>query len=366
MAFVTISAVMSGVSSVRKIFEEAEKRREREGVETCLFVDEIHRFNKAQQDSFLPKVEEGLVTLVGATTENPSFEMNAAMLSRMRVFVLRRLDEAALLGLLSRAEKHLGKELPLTDSARALLVSMADGDGRYLLNSVEDIKDHRGDFLTEEGLLGKLQRRRPLYDKGADHHYNLISALHKSLRGSDTDASLYWLARMLEGGDDPLYIARRLVRFAYEDVGLADPEASVQALAAWDTWHRLGSPEGDIALAHAVIYLATAPKSNRAYRALGKAQKSARLSGSLMPPKSILNAPTALMKREGYGEGYVYDHDTPEGFSGGNFFPDGFEEERYYKPVERGFEREIKKRLLYWEKLKESFGRKGGKGESKG
>jgi putative ATPase len=352
LAFEPLSAVFSGVADLRKVFEAAKKRRDM-GQGTLLFVDEIHRFNRAQQDAFLPYVEDGTVILVGATTENPSFELIGALLSRAQVFVLRRLDDAALEMLLARAEAHLGHALPLTPDGRAALRAMADGDGRFLLNLVEEI-----DRLPREPALGPqqlaelVQRRAPLYDKGQEGHYNLISALHKSLRGSDTDAALYWLARMLAGGEDPIYILRRLTRAAVEDIGLADPQALVQALAAWDAYDRLGSPEGELAVAQLAIYLASAPKSNAAYAAFGEARRMARETGSLMPPMHILNAPTRLMRGLGYGKGYVYDHATEEGFSGQDYFPDGVARREFYRPGERGFEREIKKRLEYWDKLR--------------
>jgi putative ATPase len=352
LAFEPLSAVFSGVADLRKVFDAARKCREA-GRGTLLFIDEIHRFNRAQQDAFLPYVEDGTVILVGATTENPSFELNGALLSRAQVLVLRRLDDAALETLLLRAEAHLGRALPLTPDGRAALRAMADGDGRFLLNLVEEIERlPREKVLGPQALAELVQRRAPLYDKGQEGHYNLISALHKSLRGSDTDAALYWLARMLEGGEDPIYILRRLTRAAVEDIGLADPQALVQALAAWDAYDRLGSPEGDLALAQLVIYLASAPKSNAAYAAFGEARAMARDTGSLMPPLHILNAPTGLMKKLGYGRGYVYDHATEEGFSGQNYFPDGVARREFYHPTERGFEREIKKRLDYWDRLR--------------
>ena len=353
LVFEPLSAVFSGVADLRKVFDGARKRREM-GQGTLLFVDEIHRFNRAQQDAFLPVVEDGTVILVGATTENPSFELNGALLSRAQVFVLRRLDDAALETLLARAEASLGRKLPLSEDGRAALRAMADGDGRFLLNLVEEI-----DRLPASAPLGPadlaeiVQRRAPLYDKQQEGHYNLISALHKSLRGSDTDAALYWLARMLAGGEDPIYILRRLTRAAVEDIGLADPQALTQALAAWDAYDRLGSPEGELAVAQLVIYLATAPKSNAAYTAFGEAQRMARETGSLMPPMHILNAPTRLMRDLGYGSGYVYDHATEEGFSGQNYFPDGVPRQNFYRPGERGFEREVKKRLDYWDKLRQ-------------
>ncbi|MHC4917833.1 MAG: replication-associated recombination protein A, partial [Planctomycetota bacterium] len=316
-----------------------------------------HRFNRAQQDGFLPYVEDGTVILVGATTENPSFELNAALLSRCQVFVLKRLSHEALEELTARAEAEAGRRLPLEEDARNALIAMADGDGRYLLNLCEELLALAEDrTLDTAGLAEVVQKRAPLYDKSQDGHFNLISALHKSLRGSDTDAALYWLARMLVAGEDPNYVARRLVRFAVEDVGLADPQALVQATAAWQAYERLGSPEGELALAQAVIYLGTAPKSNAAYRAFGAARKAAGETGSLMPPRHILNAPTGLMKNLGYGAGYAYDHDTAEGFSGQNYFPEGMARPDFYRPVDRGFEREIKKRLDYWAKLR---GKKG-------
>jgi len=353
LAFEPLSAVFSGVADLRKVFDAAKKRREM-GHGTLLFVDEIHRFNRAQQDAFLPNVEDGTVILVGATTENPSFELIGALLSRAQVFVLRRLDDGALETLLQRAEKHLGHKVPLTDDGRAALRAMADGDGRFLLNLVEEIdRVPREPLLGPQELARLVQRRAPLYDKGQEGHYNLISALHKSLRGSDTDAALYWLARMLAGGEDPIYILRRLVRAAVEDIGLADPQALVQALAAWDAYDRLGSPEGELAVAQLLIYLASAPKSNAVYAAFGEAERVADDTGSLMPPMHILNAPTRLMRDLGYGSGYVYDHATLEGFSGQNYFPDGIARHNFYRPGERGFEREIKKRLDYWDKLRQ-------------
>jgi putative ATPase len=353
LAFEPLSAVFSGVADLRKVFEAARQRRAA-GRGTLLFVDEIHRFNRAQQDAFLPVVEDGTVILVGATTENPSFELIGALLSRAQVFVLRRLTDDDLETLLQRAERHLGRPLPLTGEARAALRAMADGDGRFLFNLVEELaRLPAEDPLDPQRLALLVQRRAPLYDKAQEGHYNLISALHKSVRGSDTDAALYWLARMLAGGEDPIYIIRRLTRAAVEDVGLADPQAVMQALAAWNTFERLGSPEGELALAQCVIYLATAPKSNAAYEAFGEAQLLARETGSLMPPLHILNAPTRLMRKLGYGKGYVYDHATPEGFSGQNYFPEGVGRSNFYRPGERGFEREIKKRLDYWERLRD-------------
>lgn len=354
LEFEPLSAVFSGVADLRKVFDRAKARRA-DGRITLLFVDEIHRFNRAQQDGFLPYVEDGTVTLVGATTENPSFELNGALLSRCQVFVLNRLDDAALETLIVRAEAAEGRSLPLDGDARAALRAMADGDGRFVLNLAEELFALPGaEPLDTRALTAAVQRRAPLYDKGQEGHYNLISALHKSLRGSDTDAALYWLARMLSGGEDPRYIARRMARFAYEDVGLADPQAAVQALAAWDCYERIGSPEGELALAQAAIYLATAPKSNAAYKAFGAASRAARETGSLMPPKHILNAPTKLMKDIGYGKDYAYDHDTPEGFSGQDYFPEDMGRRDFYRPVDRGFEREIGKRLEYWSRLRSS------------
>ncbi|MBX6366641.1 MAG: replication-associated recombination protein A [Rhodospirillales bacterium] len=350
--FEPLSAVFSGVADLRKVFDAAKQRRA-VGRGTLLFVDEIHRFNRTQQDAFLPYVEDGTIILVGATTENPSFELNGALLSRAQVFVLHRLDDAALEQLLARAEAELGRKLPLDSEARQALKAMADGDGRFLLNLVEELA-----LLPAEKTLGAaelaktVQRRAPLYDKAQEGHYNLISALHKSVRGSDADAALYWLARMLEGGEDPIYILRRMTRAAVEDIGLAEPAALQHAIAAWETYDRLGSPEGELALAQLVIFLATAPKSNAVYTAFGAARRAARETGSLMPPKHILNAPTRLMRELGYGKGYAYDHDTEEGFSGQNYFPDGMERPRFYDPAERGFEREIRKRLDYWAKLR--------------
>jgi len=351
--FEQLSAVFSGVADLKKTFDAARVRR-KTGLGTLLFVDEIHRFNRSQQDSFLPVVEDGTVILVGATTENPSFELNGALLSRTQVLVLRRLDDAALETLLERAEAHYKKKLPLTDDARASLRAMADGDGRYLLNLAEEAAELKvAKPLDSAGLVAAVQRRAPLYDKSREEHYNLISALHKSIRGSDPDAALYWLARMLAGGEHPLYIARRLVRASVEDIGLADPQAVVQALAAKDVYDFLGSPEGEIALVQCVLYLASAPKSNAVYVAQGAAKRAAAEHGSLMPPAHILNAPTKLMKNLGYGKGYEYDHAAEEGFSGQNYFPDGMARETFYAPKETGFEREIAKRLEYWAKLRE-------------
>ncbi len=352
LAFEQMSAVFSGVADLRKVFARGKERR-LAGRGTLLFIDEVHRFNRAQQDGFLPYIEDGTVILVGATTENPSFELNAALLSRCQVFVLKRLDEAAMAELLRRAEADAGRSLPLDADARTALVAMADGDGRYVLNLAEELfAQPESEALDTQALVAVVQKRAPLYDKAQEGHYNLISALHKSLRGSDTDAALYWLARMLAGGEDPHYIARRLVRFASEDVGLADPQALTQTLAAWEAYERLGSPEGELALAQAVIYLGSAPKSNAAYKAFNESSRAAREAGSLMPPKHILNAPTRLMQDLGYGEGYEYDHDAPDAFSGQDYFPEGMARRRFYRPAPRGFEREIAKRLEYWEKLR--------------
>ena len=352
--FVQLSAVFSGVADLKRCFEDAARRRQT-GQATLLFVDEIHRFNRAQQDGFLPVVENGTVVLVGATTENPSFALNGALLSRCQVLVLRRLDDGGLERLLQRAEATIGHALSVQAEARATLRAMADGDGRYLLNMAEQLAALPADTaaLDVAGLSDLLSRRAALYDKDREEHYNLISALHKSLRGSDPDAALYWFARMLTGGEDPRYIARRLVRFASEDIGLADPAALTQALAAWEVYERLGSPEGELALAQAVMYLGTAPKSNALYKALGVARRAAQATGSLMPPAHILNAPTKLMQQLGYGAGYAYDHDTEEGFSGQNYFPDGMARQAFYRPAERGFEREIAKRLAYWARLRQ-------------
>ena len=355
--FVQLSAVFSGVADLKKCFEEATRRRVH-GQATLLFVDEIHRFNRAQQDGFLPVVENGTVTLIGATTENPSFALNGALLSRCQVLVLKRLDDAGLDLLLHRAEAAIGHPLPVDPEARATLRAMADGDGRYLLNLAEQLAALPPETppLDVPELSELLAKRAALYDKDREEHYNLISALHKSLRGSDCDAALYWLARMLVGGEDPRYIARRLLRFASEDIGMADPQALQLTLAAWETYERLGSPEGELAIAQAVVYLGTAPKSNALYTALGAAQRAAKGTGSLTPPAHILNAPTKLMKNLGYGAGYAYDHDTEDGFSGQNYFPDGMPRQDFYRPVERGFEREIGKRLAYWSKLRQDRG----------
>jgi putative ATPase len=352
--FEQLSAVFSGVQDLRKVFEAA-KVRKRNGQGTLLFVDEIHRFNKSQQDAFLPVVEDGTIVLIGATTENPSFELNAALLSRTQVFVLKRLDDDALEALIERAEKDAGRKLPVDNEARVILKAMADGDGRYVLSMAEQLLA-QDETLDTEAMLKLVQRRAPLYDKADDAHYNLISALHKSVRGSDADAALYWFARMLAGGEHPEYIARRMTRMAVEDIGLADPQALPTCIAAWQAYERLGSPEGELALAQALIYLATAPKSNAAYTAYSAARRAAQETGSLSPPKHILNAPTALMQKEGYGAGYEYDHDTAEGFSGQDYFPDGMERQRFYDPPQRGFEREIRKRLEYWSKLRKKGG----------
>ncbi len=354
LLFEQMSAVFSGVADLKKAFEQARMRRE-QGRSTLLFVDEIHRFNKSQQDSFLPYVENGTITLVGATTENPSFELNGALLSRCQVLVLNRLDAEALDGLLKRAEMNERRALPVTAEAREALIGLADGDGRYLLNLTEEIFATVPEgrvALDEAGLAKAVSKRLPLYDKAADGHYNLISALHKSVRGSDPDAALYYLARMLVAGEDPLFLARRLVRMAIEDVGLADPEAVKQALAAKDAFDFLGSPEGELALAQATVYIATAPKSNAVYNAYKAAMAKARETGSLMPPKIILNAPTRMMKEQEYGSGYQYDHSEPDAFSGQNYFPTEIGRLQFYKPVDRGFEREVGKRLEHWSQIR--------------
>jgi len=353
MAFAPLSAVFSGIADVRKAVEEAKRKRQM-GQGTLLFVDEIHRFNRAQQDGFLPFVEDGTIVLIGATTENPSFELNAALLSRAQVLVLRRLDDDALEELLQRVEAAEGRPMLVDADARTALRAMADGDGRYLLNMADILMGLAEDEtpLTPERLAEAVQSRQPLYDKGQDAHYNLISALHKSLRGSDADAALYWYARMLGGGEDPRYIARRLVRFASEDIGLADPNALTQSVAAWEAYERLGSPEGELALVQCILYLATAPKSNAAYKAEKAAKRLAKETGSLMPPAHILNAPTKLMKDIGYGSGYAYDHDAEDRFSGQNYFPDDLRRPNIYQPRDTGFEREIAKRLQYWDTLR--------------
>ncbi|MGR3466299.1 MAG: replication-associated recombination protein A [Shimia sp.] len=350
--FVQISAIFSGVPELRKVFEAAKLRRQ-QGRGTLLFVDEIHRFNKAQQDGFLPHMEDGTILLVGATTENPSFELNAAVLSRAQVLVLERLGPNDLEELLLRAEGALERTLRLDDAARAALIEMADGDGRALLNLVEQVAAWGdGDPLTPNELGDRLMRRAAVYDKSGDGHYNLISALHKSVRGSDPDAALYWFARMLEGGEDPRFLGRRLTRIAVEDIGLADPQAQAVCLQSWETYERLGSPEGELALAQAVIYLALAPKSNATYVAYKAARRLAKESGSAPPPKHILNAATGLMKDQGYGAGYAYDHDAEDGFSGQDYFPDEMERPAFYAPVERGFERDLRKRSDYFAKLR--------------
>jgi len=359
--FEQISAIHSGVADLRKVFDAAKARRQ-EGRGTLLFVDEIHRFNRSQQDAFLPHMEDGTIILVGATTENPSFELNSALLSRASVLTFRRLDDAVIEALLARAETNAKRKLPLTADAREALISMADGDGRGAINLAEDVllavPATAKSPLDREALVKLVQRRAPLYDKSQDGHYNLISALHKSVRGSDPDAALYWLARMLAGGEDPLYIARRLVRMAVEDIGLADPQALVQAIAAKDTYDFLGTPEGELALAQATIYLATAPKSNAGYVAFGQAKRAAEESGSLLPPKHILNAPTRLMKQEGYGKGYAYDHDQDEAFSGQNYFPEEMEPQLFYAPTSSGYEADIKARLDRWAELRTSGSRR--------
>lgn len=353
LAFEQVSAIFSGVADLKKVIDAARLRRAN-GRQTLLFVDEIHRFNRAQQDSFLPVIEDGTVVLVGATTENPSFELNAALLSRARVLVFHSLDADSIERLLSRAEQAQARPLPLDQEARAVLVRMADGDGRAALTLAEEVwRAARPDEIFDaEGLQRVVQRRAPIYDKGQDGHYNLISALHKSVRGSDPDAALYYLARMFDAGEDPLYLGRRLVRMAVEDIGLADPQALVVANAAKDAYDFLGSPEGELALAQACVYLATAPKSNAVYTAYKAARRAARENGSLLPPKHILNAPTKLMKEESYGAGYRYDHDEPDAFSGQDYFPEKMGRQTYYDPPDRGFEREIRKRLDYWAKLR--------------
>src|SRR6202043_789602 len=359
LAFEQVSAIFSGVAELKKIFEAARERRTM-GQGTLLFVDEIHRFNRAQQDSFLPVMEDGTVTLIGATTENPSFELNAALLSRARVLVFRALDEAAIEKLLARAEGLMARPLPLDEDARAALIVMADGDGRAALTLAEEVwRAARPDERFATAALAEIvQRRAPIYDKAQEGHYNLISALHKSVRGSDPDAALYYLARMFDAGEDPLFIARRVVRMASEDIGLADPQALVVASAAKDAYDFLGSPEGELAIAQAVIYLATAPKSNAAYKAFGAAMRTAKEGGSLLPPKHILNSPTGLMKSEGYGSGCEYDHGTAEAFSGQEYFPEALGRQTFYNPPDRGFEREIRKRLDYWLKLRKEQGAK--------
>ena len=349
---VQLSAVMSGVADLRKVYEQAKTRR-RTGQTTLLFIDEIHRFNRAQQDGLLAQVEDGTVTLIGATTENPSFALTGALMSRCQVLVLKRLDHDALAALVARAARALGHQLPLDSDARARLIELADGDGRYLLNMVENLADLPAQPLLDPATLGQiLQRRMPLYDRQQEAHYNLISALHKSVRGSDPDATLYWLARMLEGGEDPRYIARRLVRMASEDIGLADPHALPLAIAASQAYEQLGSPEGELALAECAVHLACAPKSNALYRAFGEAARAARESGSLMPPAHILNAPTRMMQELGYGSGYAYDHDAPDRFSGQHYFPDGMERQVFYRPTEEGAEAALKAKLERFAQLR--------------
>lgn len=355
-AFEQLSAITSGVADLRKVFARAQDRSG-----TLLFVDEIHRFNKAQQDSFLPFVEEGVITLVGATTENPSFELNAALLSRAQVFVLNRLDEAAMKTLIGRAEAEFSRSLPLDDDAAAILIDFADGDGRYLLTLVDDLyaQINRGaDPLGPEDLASMLQKRAPVYDKSGESHYNLISALHKSMRGSDVDAALYWLARMIAGGEDPRYIARRVIRFASEDIGAADPVSLMIATEAARSYERLGSPEGELAIAQAVAHCATAPKSNAVYTAWKSALSLAKRTGSVSPPKNILNAPTAMMKDLGYGAGYEYDHDTDEGFSGADYWPEELERTSLYQPTDRGREKAIRERMSHWSHLRSQRGKK--------
>ena len=353
LAFEQISAIFSGVADLKKVFETARMRRQNSR-QTLLFVDEIHRFNRAQQDSFLPVMEDGTVVLVGATTENPSFELNSALLSRARVLVFQTLDEESIGKLLVRAEETEGKPLPLDAEARAVLLRMADGDGRAALTLAEEVwrAAGEGEVFDADGLQRVVQRRAPVYDKSQDGHYNLISALHKSVRGSDPDAALYYLARMFDAGEDPLYLGRRLVRMAVEDIGLADPQALVVANAAKDAYDYLGSPEGELAFAQACVYLATAPKSNAVYTAFKAATRAAKEHGSLLPPKHILNAPTKLMKSEDYGSGYRYDHDEPDAFSGQDYFPEKMGRQKFYDPPDRGFERDIRKRLDYWAKLR--------------
>ena len=364
--FEQISAVFSGVADLKRVFQYAQERRANQGKGTLLFVDEIHRFNKSQQDGFLPYVEDGTVILVGATTENPSFELNAALLSRCQVFVLNRLTSDDFEVLLQRAEKEVGRKLPVDEEARQLMKDTADGDGRYILNLAESVwayaKD--GEIFNKDNIVNIIRSRAPVYDKGRDGHYNLISAVHKSLRGTDVDAALYWVARMLSSGEDPRYILRRLIRFAVEDVSLADPNAVTQALACAEVYERLGSPEGELAIMQLTAYLATAPKSAAVYKAMDKAFALAKKTGSLMPPKHILNAPTKLMKQLGYHDGYIYDQDLDDGFSGQNYFPDGIERVKLYYPVERGFEREIKKRVDYFDNLRVEKNKQKNKGKN--
>ena len=352
--FEQISAVFSGVSDLKRVFQYAIDRRASQGKGTLLFVDEIHRFNKSQQDGFLPYVEDGTIILVGATTENPSFELNAALLSRCQVFVLNRLNSDDFEILLQRAEKEMGRKLPVDEEAREFMKATADGDGRYILNMAESVFNYakEGEIFNKDNIINIIRSRAPVYDKGRDGHYNLISAVHKSLRGSDVDAALYWTARMLNSGEDAKYLLRRLTRFAIEDVSLADPNAVNQAISCWKTYERLGSPEGDLAVMQLVAYLATAPKSASVYKAMHKAFELAQKTGSLMPPKHILNAPTKLMKKLGYSDGYIYDQDLEDGFSGQDYFPEGMKRVKLYSPVERGFEREIKKRIEYFDNLR--------------
>ena len=364
--FEQISAVFSGVADLKRVFQYAEERIKNQGKGTLLFVDEIHRFNKSQQDGFLPYVENGTVVLVGATTENPSFELNSALLSRCQVFVLNRLTADDFEEILQRAEKYEGKKLPIDDEAREFIKEIADGDGRYILNIAENIWSYAqvGEIFNKEQILNIIRSRAPIYDKGRDGHYNLISAVHKSLRGSDVDAALYWVSRMLVAGEDPRYLLRRLLRFSIEDVSLADPNAVNQAISCIQTYERLGSPEGELAIMQLTAYLATAPKSAGVYKAMHKAFDVARKTGSLMPPKHILNAPTKLMKDLGYHDGYIYDQDLEDGFSGQNYFPDDMKRQKFYYPVDRGFEREIKKRIEYFDKLRaEKQAKRKGKDE---
>ncbi len=358
--FEQISAVFSGVADLKRVFQYAIDRRTSQGKGTLLFVDEIHRFNKSQQDGFLPYVEDGTIILVGATTENPSFELNAALLSRCQVFVLNRLTSDDFEILLQRAEKEVGRKLPLDEEAREFMKATADGDGRYILNMAESVFNfaQEGEIFNKDNIINIIRSRAPVYDKGRDGHYNLISAVHKSLRGSDVDAALYWTARMLNSGEDAKYLLRRLTRFSIEDVSLADPNAVNQAIACWETYERLGSPEGDLAVMQLVAYLATAPKSAGVYKAMHKAFELAQKTGSLMPPKHILNAPTKLMKKLGYSDGYIYDQDLEDGFSGQDYFPEGMKRVKLYNPVERGFEREIKKRIEYFDNLRKQKAQK--------
>ena len=358
--FEQISAVFSGVADLKRVFQYAQDRRANQGQGTLLFVDEIHRFNKSQQDGFLPYVENGTIILVGATTENPSFELNAALLSRCQVFTLNRLEREGFELLLQRAEKETGMKLPIDEEAREFIKELADGDGRYMLNLAESIYAYAkpDEIFDKENIIKIVRSRAPVYDKGRDGHYNLISAVHKSLRGSDVDAALYWVARMLEAGEDTKYLLRRLTRFAVEDVSLADPNAVTQAIACWQTYERLGSPEGDLAIMQLVAYLATAPKSAGVYKAMHKARELARKTGSVMPPKHILNAPTKMMREMGYGDGYQYDQDLEDGFSGQNYFPEEVGRRKLYEPVDRGFEREIRKRIEYFDNLRKEKNKK--------